>query len=114
MLTTREEIEVDGFYLQLKGLNSVTVQVQSEMTSICDARVLLSSVSKNFPEPEHSLNQNANLNFIKNTLVKTQNCMDSFMTADDTSLLECLEKPDSSTYSLSRSAQKASLAKNVF
>lgn len=60
-MKTPEEAKVDALYSQLEHLNFVTILLQTEMTSICDANFFLSGVSESFPELECRLNRNAKL-----------------------------------------------------
>lgn len=50
LLTAREEADVGALNLQLKDLQSVTVELQNEFKSLSDCKNLFGGILKIFPE----------------------------------------------------------------
>lgn len=55
LLTACKEPDVAALYLQLKDLQSITVELQKDSTSLLDARILFNGIWKKFSELLHRL-----------------------------------------------------------
>lgn len=60
-LTAAEDRRFDSFFQELKHLESVTMAVQSESTTVHDVRVLFDAVMEKYPETTTKLSSTANI-----------------------------------------------------